>query len=318
MPTNFIEPCHPTSAERPPAGPGWLHEVKWDGYRAQAHLRDGKAIIYTRNGQDWTRQFATIAAAVAKLRAKRAVLDGELIVLDKDGKADFQALRGAMDGRSSRLRLCAFDLLELDGVDLRPMPLAERKKRLGKLLRDAPSALMNVEALDAGGGDVFAAAPKLGLEGIVSKRASAPYRSGRSSIWVKVKCKRSDTFTVIAFADETGSHPPRVEALYVGRPKGRQIVYAGNIQVGLPLKAAAEMRTLLEPLIRPGKGVRRKVTRLEPKLEAEVSYSKHDCGRHAAAWHPEGIPARSLRRLPIEQIGCHVSSNVVDSAMRAH
>jgi bifunctional non-homologous end joining protein LigD len=218
MPPQFIQPCHPTSATQPPCGPGWLHEIKWDGYRVQAHLRDGKATIYTRRGNNWTSDFAPIAAAVAKLKARSAILDGEAVVLDKDGKSDFHALRGHVDRARlrkrlgkllrrapatlievealqsdglafleaarghvdrARLRYCIFDLLELDGADLRPLPLLERRKRLGKLLRRAPATLIEVEALQSDGLAFLEAARKLGLEGIVSKKASAPYRSGR-------------------------------------------------------------------------------------------------------------------------------------------
>ena len=114
MPLSFIPPCHPTPAAKPPTGSGWVHEVKWDGYRAQAHLAAGRAVVYSRGGHDWTRQFAPIAAALGKLKAKSAIFDGEAVVLDKDGKADFQALRGELGSQSARLRFCAFDLLELD------------------------------------------------------------------------------------------------------------------------------------------------------------------------------------------------------------
>jgi bifunctional non-homologous end joining protein LigD len=149
MPVKFIPPCHPTTSAKPPSGAGWLHEIKWDGYRVQAHLRDGKATIYTRRGHDWTVRFASIAAAMAKLKARSAILDGEAVVLDKAGKSDFQALRG--DLSRARLRYCVFDLLELDGTDLRPVPLVERRKLLGKLLKGAPATLIEVESMDADG-----------------------------------------------------------------------------------------------------------------------------------------------------------------------
>ena len=277
MPSKFIPPCQPTPSAEPPAGPNWLHEVKWDGYRAQAHLSAGKATIYTRNGNDWSRQFAPIAAAVAQLKARSAILDGEAVVLDKDGKSDFGALRGELDGKSSRLRFCVFDLVELDGRDLRPLPLLERRKRLGKLLQGAPPTLIEVEALEVDGPAMLDAARRLRLEGIVSKEASAPYRSGRSAAWFKTKCKLSDTFTVLGFADEAESRPPRVGALYVGRRDGERIVYAGKIQIGLTLAEAVEMRALLQPLARPeappGVGRKPRSTWILPKLQAEVSYS---------------------------------------------
>ena len=113
MPFRFIEPCHPKTSDSPPTGDGWLHEIKWDGYRAQAHARAGEARIYTRNGNDWTRQFAPIARAVAQLAARSAIMDGEAVVLNEDGRSDFGALRGELDGKSSRLRYVVFDLLHL-------------------------------------------------------------------------------------------------------------------------------------------------------------------------------------------------------------
>jgi len=124
--------CGGQSSSRPvirPPAPARrrAHEVKWDGYRAQAHLRDGKAVVFSRNGNDWSEEFAPIAAAVAHLKACSAILDGEAVVLDKDGRSDFGALRAELNGKSRRLRYCVFDLLELDGTDLRPLPLAERR-----------------------------------------------------------------------------------------------------------------------------------------------------------------------------------------------
>jgi bifunctional non-homologous end joining protein LigD len=223
-------------------------------------------------------QFAPIAAALAKLKARNAILDGEAVVLDEQGKADFGALRGELTGGSARLRFYAFDPLELDGADLRPMPLAERKRRLGKLLRGAPAALIEVEALEVDGPSFFEAARKLGLEGIVSKRASAPYRSGRHAAWVKVKCKLGDSFPVIGFAEETGARTPRVGALYVGRRERGRIVYAGKVQIGISLEEATELRRILEPFIRAKPAAKRKVTWLRPEIEAEVAYSNVTAG----------------------------------------
>lgn len=125
----FIEPLHPAEQEKPPAGDDWVHEIKWDGYRIQAHVSGGKATVYKPRGNDWTRQFRSIADAAAKLPAKQAVIDGEAVVLAENGLADFHTLHGSLDGRSARLRLYAFDLLMLDGRDLRELPLRERKAR---------------------------------------------------------------------------------------------------------------------------------------------------------------------------------------------
>lgn len=141
-PSTFIEPLLLAEQEKPPDGSGWVHEIKWDGYRVQAHLANGKATIYTRRGHDWTRQFQPIADTVAHLPARSAIIDGEAVVLSETGIADFHELRRELDGRSSRLRLQAFDLLAIDGEDLRPLPLLERKARLEKLLAGARAALV--------------------------------------------------------------------------------------------------------------------------------------------------------------------------------
>jgi bifunctional non-homologous end joining protein LigD len=152
----FVEFCHPTLREKAPAGREWLHEIKIDGYRAQVHLHGGKVTVYSRNGYDWTRQFAASARAAEELRADEAILDGEATVLGKTGLPDFQALRRELRNRhSKRLIYHAFDLLYLNGRDLRPLPLVERKAALRKLLAKAPAALVYVEHLETDGETVF-------------------------------------------------------------------------------------------------------------------------------------------------------------------
>src|SRR5436190_8668246 len=138
----FIEPCDPTLAERAPSGSGWVYEIKTDGYRAQVHIRDGKVTTYSRSGYDWTEQFATIANAAAKLKVRQAIIDGEATVLGSTGLPDLQALRRELGNRqSSRLLYHAFDLLYLDGTDLRLASLLNRKQALKSILQKAPSPL---------------------------------------------------------------------------------------------------------------------------------------------------------------------------------
>src|SRR5271169_954778 len=181
----FVDPCIPSRAPKPPSGPDWVHEVKHDGYRLIVR-RDGEAVrLFTRRGYDWTGRYPAIASAAAKLRAKSFTLDGEAVVAGADGVAVFDALHRRH--KASDAMLYTFDLLELNGKDLRPLPLGERKARLAKLLARAPAGIVFNEHTDENGAVVFLHACKMGLEGIVSKRLTAPYRSGTSRDWLKVK-----------------------------------------------------------------------------------------------------------------------------------
>jgi bifunctional non-homologous end joining protein LigD len=181
----FVDPCIPSRAPKPPSGPDWVHEIKHDGYRLIVR-RDGEAVrLFTRRGYDWTDRYPAIAAAAAKLRAKSFTLDGEAVVCGTDGVAVFDALHRR--GRVNDAILQAFDLLELDGVDYRPLPLGRRKDRLARLLVRVQVGIALNEYTDARGELVFRQACAMGLEGIVSKRLTAPYKSGPSRDWIKVK-----------------------------------------------------------------------------------------------------------------------------------
>src|SRR5256885_9006023 len=152
----FIEPCDPTLAEHAPTGSEWVYEIKTDGYRAQVHIRNGNVTIYSRSGYDWTEQFAPIAKAAAKLKVRQAIIDGEAAVLGNTGLPDFQALRRELGNRqSSRLLYHAFDLLYLDGTDLRLASLLNRKQALEAVLQKVPSTIVYVDFLEADGSQVF-------------------------------------------------------------------------------------------------------------------------------------------------------------------
>jgi bifunctional non-homologous end joining protein LigD len=183
----IIEPCLPSPAKAPPSGPGWIHEIKHDGFRIMAR-RDGAGVrLITRHGNDFTERFPLVASAVAAVPARSCLIDGEAIVCDESGLAVFELIRG--HGSKTSAVLCAFDLLELDGRDLRRRPIEERKGLLAKLLRDRDSDLSIVlnQQYEGDGEIVFSLACKLGCEGIVSKRLGSTYRRGRSPLWLKVK-----------------------------------------------------------------------------------------------------------------------------------
>ena len=189
LPPGFIEPCLATRAERVPIGPLWAHEIKHDGYRFICR-RDGDRVrVFSRRGLDWTDRVPSIVAAMRSLRARTATLDGEAVVARDDGVTDFAALRSALSRRvgGAAVFLYAFDLLELDGQDLRREPWLVRRETLASLIRKAGPGIALSEHLDGDGEAIFHHACVLGLEGIVSKRRDAPYRSGRSPDWIKVK-----------------------------------------------------------------------------------------------------------------------------------
>jgi bifunctional non-homologous end joining protein LigD len=186
LPAGFIEPCQPVGAAKPPAGPSWLHEIKYDGYRLMAQRRGVGGRLLTRNGNDWTERYPSVVAALYALKVKSCLIDGEITVCDNKGPAVFDLLR-----HGSRIKpeavLFAFDLLELDGEGLRSTPIEMRKRKLAQLLRHVGSGLHLSDHLHGHGTEIFEHACRLGCEGIVSKRLGSRYVSGRTSHWIKVK-----------------------------------------------------------------------------------------------------------------------------------
>jgi bifunctional non-homologous end joining protein LigD len=184
-PAGFIEPCIPTRVGKPPTGPLWVHEIKHDGYRMQVRRAGDRVRLFTRRGHDWTDRYPRIVEAATALRASSFLIDGEVVVCGEDGVPSFELLRAKR--RAGAAFMWAFDLIEHNGADLRSQPLEQRKAALAKLLaRERDGILINEHLVDDGA-VVFEAACRMGLEGIVSKRLDAPYRSGRSTDWVKTK-----------------------------------------------------------------------------------------------------------------------------------
>jgi ATP-dependent DNA ligase len=184
LPPGFIAPCLPTASDRCKSGPEWVHEIKHDGYRLIARRTDDRVRLYTRRGFNWVERYPRIVEALHSLPVRSIVIDGEAVVCGKDGKSDFDQLHsGAHD---TAVFLFAFDLIELDGEDLRLTPLEQRKGKLEKLLARS-NGIQFSEHLAGDGATIFANACKLGLEGIVSKRRDLPYHSGRCKAWIKAK-----------------------------------------------------------------------------------------------------------------------------------
>jgi bifunctional non-homologous end joining protein LigD len=181
----IIEPCLPSPAKAPPAGPNWIHEIKHDGFRILARRGPVGVRLITRNGNDFTHRFPLIEMAVKSLPVRSCLIDGEAVVCDQNGLAVFELIRGHRTHAGAVL--CAFDLLELDGEDLRRQPIEKRWHLLAKLLKGSHLSLVLNEHFEEDGATVYSAACQLGCEGIVSKRLGSPHRSGRSPHWLKIK-----------------------------------------------------------------------------------------------------------------------------------
>jgi len=187
--SGFIAPCLPTDATSVPLGPLWIHEIKHDGYRLLVRKSGERVRIFTRRGADWTRRFPLIVEAAQRIKAQSFHLDGEGVVCDGNGLAVFNLLHSK--GYDERVFLYAFDLLELNGEDIRPNPLEYRKGRLAKLLRRSARGIVLNQHVQGDGALIFKHACLIGCEGIVSKRIDLPYRSGRVKSWLKIKNPKS-------------------------------------------------------------------------------------------------------------------------------
>jgi bifunctional non-homologous end joining protein LigD len=275
----FVEPQLATLVDAPPAGKDWLHEIKYDGYRAIASVAGDSVVIRTRNGLDWTGKFRSLVPALRELPCESALLDGEIAVADKQGHTDFGALQDALSGGNGRMAYYLFDLLELDGQDLRRNPLIERKQALKKLLAPAGTGpLVYSDHVIGGAQQVFAKACKLKLEGLISKETGAPYRSGRSRTWLKSKCGFEQEFVIIGWRPSTKAGRPFSSLLLAVR-EGGQYRYAGRVGSGYSgagLDALSrQFRTLVRktspvPDVTPA--IARHAHFLEPKLVAEIAF----------------------------------------------
>lgn len=245
---DFVEPCLATLVETTPVDPKFVHEIKFDGYRVQAVLAQGRAVVRTRAGHDWTEKFegAPFLDALRRLPGT-LLIDGELVVNGETGRSDFTALQDDLSaGRRERMVYMAFDLLHRDGTDLRAEPLTRRKAALEPLIAalDDPSVRFS-EHLEESGETLLDHACRLGLEGIVSKRKDAPYRSGRGKDWVKSKCTARQEFVVAGFTPST-TLKRAVGALVLGYHDGDALIHAGRVGSGFTEGSARRMFALLD------------------------------------------------------------------------
>jgi bifunctional non-homologous end joining protein LigD len=227
LPPRWIAPCIATLVPTAPSGPDWLHEIKHDGYRTISVIDHGRVNLFTRRGHDWSARMPGIADSLAALRIRSAVIDGEAIVAGVDGISDFFTLHSALAQKSApHAALIAFDIVHLDGEDLRDRELEDRRAILADVLRKTGHWLQVSEAIEGDGPKIWRTAAKLGLAGIVSKRRGSRYISGRSTAWRKTKCTTTEHFAVIGF-------DPRRRSLRLARLSEGDLVPCGSAGSGL-------------------------------------------------------------------------------------
>lgn len=276
---DFVAPQLCTPVERPPSGDGWCHEIKFDGYRVQLRIEDGKATLKTRTGLDWTDKFAAIAKEAGGL--PDALIDGEIVALDHNGAPNFSSLQAALsDGKTEDLIFFAFDLLFAEGLDFRRLRLVERKERLRELLKARKrksGQIRYVEHFVSDGDAVLQSARKLELEGVVSKKLDAPYRSGRTESWTKAKCRAGQEVVIGGWKTTSG----KFRSLMAGVYRGDHLAYVGMVGTGfgadkvrriMPfLKEAASSESPFGGKNAPKKA--RDVHWVKPVLVAEIEFA---------------------------------------------
>ncbi|HYE29682.1 MAG TPA: DNA ligase D [Allosphingosinicella sp.] len=276
----FREPQKATLVDHVPAGSGWIHEMKYDGYRCLLAIAGGRAKVYTRSGLDWSDKFPEIVAAAGGLEIGSALLDGEIVSLDDKGNTGFSALQQAISEGGRGLTLFLFDALEIDGEDLAPLPTVERKGRLAALLGDGrPPFLLYADHIVGHGEKLFEAMCAAGQEGIISKRADAPYRSGRTKSWLKIKCTYRQEFVILGWS-ESDKKGRGFRALLLGVHEDGALRYAGKVGTGFSNQVQHDLRAQLDKLAaeKPAAAVPRAEARgahwVKPTLVAEVAFAE--------------------------------------------
>ncbi len=286
----WIAPQLASLVDSMPADGAWVHEIKYDGYRIVARVHNGHARLFTRNQNDWTAKLQPQADALASLGVTDAWLDGEAAVFTEEGKTNFQALQNAFDLRSPRpIVYCLFDVMYLNGYDLRQAPLTERKRLLASLVggHSTGGVLRYSDHITGAGQTAFAEACRRGLEGLIAKRADSMYRSGRGRSWLKVKCEQRQEFVIGGYTDPAGSRQG-FGALLVGVYEGERLIYAGKVGTGYSETSLRDLHAQLKrleqprpPFVNPPTGYDAKGAHwVKPTLVAEVRF---------AEWTKEGI-----------------------------
>lgn len=279
----FIPPQLATLVKDPPSGDHWLHELKFDGYRMLCHWNEGKARFWSRNKKDWTEKFPSVANALKTLKVKSVVLDGEIVVLDPQGRTSFQRLQQAMGRTDVAFTFQIFDLLYLDGYNFTKVGLRKRKEALQTLLSGLPkeSPLQYSDHFEGDGRAFFRHACEHGLEGIISKVSDSLYESTRNKSWLKIKCARNQEFVIVGYTPSVKGMAG-FGSLILGVYERGKLLYAGRVGTGFSLKQRVELAKKLDriaiassPLaVKPKEPALRNAHWAEPTLVAQVSFTE--------------------------------------------
>jgi len=248
---SFTPPQLATLMKQPPRGEGWLHELKFDGYRMLCHWNEGKVQFWSRNKKDWTEKFPGVAKALKTLKVRSVVVDGEIVIMDAQGRTSFQRLQQAMGRTNVAFIFQIFDMLYLDGYNLTGVALRERKELLQALLSRVPAdgPLRYSDHFEGDGEEFLQRACEHGIEGIISKRAESVYESSRSKSWLKIKCGRSQEFVIAGYTPSVKGMAG-FGSLILGVYERRKLVYAGRVGTGFSLKQRVELARKLDRIAR--------------------------------------------------------------------
>ena len=280
----FVAPQLATLVRETPDGDGWLHELKFDGYRMLCHLNRGKARFWSRNKKDWTGKFPNLAEALKSFPATAAILDGEIVVFDEAGRSRFQLLQQSMGkGGATAFVFQIFDVIYLDGYSLTQTPLKERKLVLEKLLAPAKAKrpLRYSDHVEGNGRRFFKQACEYGIEGIVSKLADAPYESTRNRNWLKAKCIKRQEFVIAGYTPSKKDFPGFGSLILGVYDKGK-LVYTGRVGTGFTIKQRLELQKKLDRIsrretpfaVKPKDPDLREAHWTRPQLVAEVEFTE--------------------------------------------
>jgi bifunctional non-homologous end joining protein LigD len=279
----FVAPQLATLVKEPPTGVEWLHELKFDGYRMLCHLNRGKVRFWSRNGKDWTEKFPNLAKALKSFPAATAILDGEVVVVDKAGRSSFQKLQQSMKGGDAAFVFQIFDLIYLDRFNITRTPLRQRKALLEELLAagKAKGPLRYSDHVEGNGVQFFKQACEFGIEGIVSKLADSPYESTRNRNWLKTKCIKRQEFVIAGYTPSKKGFPGFGSLILGVYDKGK-LVYSGRVGTGFSIKQRLELQKKLDQISQPSMpfAVKPKDPGLrdahwaKPKLVAEVEFTE--------------------------------------------